>query len=440
MSHLTRRALVKGATVAGAAGALAGPALLEWARAWAQTAPWKPERGAQLSLLRWKYFVQAEDEAFVAAIDAFTKATGVKVTITRESNDDVQPKASVAANIGAGPDLFWGYYSLPHLFASKCLDVTDVADYLSSKYGGWVTSAIIYGKGNGNRWIDIPLFFGGLVINYRVSSLSKAGYSKFPATTEEFLDYAKAMKANNTPGGMALGHATSDATSWVYWCLWAHGGNIVDKDDKIILNSPETERALVFAKQLYEQMIPGVLAWNDSSNNRAFLGNEIHWTNNAISVYVAATLDPSKKGIADDMDHAYFPIGPVGYPTELHVEFPMLAMAYTKYPQACKALMAFLMEAEQYDKWLYDSEGYFSPPLRAYDANPLWTENPKRIAFRDAAKRSLTIGGIGSVGEKAANALSDFVLVDMFARYCTGREDARGTMRSAERQLQRIYR
>jgi hypothetical protein len=36
-------------------------------------------RLAQLSLLRWKYFVQAEDEAFMAALDAFTRATGVKI-------------------------------------------------------------------------------------------------------------------------------------------------------------------------------------------------------------------------------------------------------------------------------------------------------------------------------------------------------------------------
>jgi multiple sugar transport system substrate-binding protein len=40
----------------------------------------------------------------------------------------------------------------------------------------------------------------------------------------------------------------------------------------------------------------------------------------------------------------------------------------------------------------------------------------------------------------AANAISDFVLVDMFASYCTGREDAKGAIKIAERQLQRIYR
>jgi multiple sugar transport system substrate-binding protein len=438
---LSRRMLIRGTTATAAAGALAGPALLEWAKAWAQSAPWKPERGAHLSLLRPKSFVQAEDDAFVAATEAFINATGVKVTISRESNDDVQPKASVAANTGAGPDLVLGFYSLPHLFPGKCLDVTDVAEYLGMKYGGWVPSAVAYGKGTGSKWIDIPICYAGSLMNYRISSLKKAGFSKFPVTTGEFLEYARAMKANNTLGGFALGqHATNDSTVWVYWCLFAHGGNLVDKTDKVILNSPETEKALIFAKQLYETMVPGVLSWNDASNNKAFLAGEIHWTDNTDSIYIAAKTDTSKKDIADDMDHAYMPIGPVGIPTELHIADVLLTMAYTKYPQACKALLAFLLEADQFNKWLEASQAYYSHSLSAYDANPIWTSDPKFAVFRDVAKRSFTIAGAGSVGAKAASALSDFVLVDMFANYCIGREDAKGAMRTAERRLQRIYR
>jgi multiple sugar transport system substrate-binding protein len=50
MTIFTRRALVQGGTAAAAAGALTGPAMLDWAKAWAQAAPWKPEPGAQLSM------------------------------------------------------------------------------------------------------------------------------------------------------------------------------------------------------------------------------------------------------------------------------------------------------------------------------------------------------------------------------------------------------
>jgi hypothetical protein len=71
--------------------------------------------------------------------------------------------------------------------------------------------------------------------------------------------------------------------------------------------------------------------------------------------------------------------------------------------------------------------------------NPVWTSDPKRTLYRDVGKRRLTIGALGSVGEKAASALADFGLVDTFASFCAGREHAKGAMKLAERRLQRIY-
>jgi ABC-type glycerol-3-phosphate transport system substrate-binding protein len=97
----------------------------------------------------------------------------------------------------------------------------------------------------------------------------------------------------------------------VHWCLWAHGGYTVDANDKVIISSPETERALNYAKQLYENMVPGVASWNDASNNKAFLGNEIYWTANTISIYLAAAADQTKREIAEDMDFGSYPSRPM---------------------------------------------------------------------------------------------------------------------------------
>ena len=94
----TRRTLVKGTTALATTGVLAGPALLEWAKAWAQTAPWKAERGAQLSLLRWKYFVQSEDDAFMALLDTFTKALS-RVEVNPGFPRDLQPYMQQQAEI-----------------------------------------------------------------------------------------------------------------------------------------------------------------------------------------------------------------------------------------------------------------------------------------------------------------------------------------------------
>ena len=168
--------------------------------------------------------------------------------------------------------------------------------------------------------------------------------------------------------------------------MWAHGGNAVDKNDKVIINSAETEKALNYAKQLYENMIPGIASWNDASNNKAFLAGEISWTGNGISIYVAAKNDPSKTEIANDMDHAVWPIGPVGKPTEFHEMNPVLALSYTKYPQACKALMAFMLEADQFDPWLEAAQGFVTHCLNAYDKNPVWTADPKTTIFGEAGK------------------------------------------------------
>ena len=441
-SQFTRRNILQtGATLAAAGSAN----LALFAQAWAQASPFKAEKGAAIQLLRWKRFVQAEEDAFMGLVEAFTKATGVPVKVINESLDDVQPKASVAANTNQGPDMFWGLYSLPHLFPSKVIDVSDVAAYLGKKYGGWVPTAETYGKGPAGKWIAIPVAYNGNLINFRQSMIEKAGFKEIPKDTAGFLELMKALKAKSTAGGMALGRASGDGNAWVHWALWSHGANLVDKTDKVIINSPETVKALEYVKELSTHFIAGTASWNDAFNNKAFLAGELSLTNNGVSIYAAAKAGAAKgdaklKEIAEDMNHALWPIGPVGKPTEFHIAYPLMAMKYSKVPNACKAFMAFMLEAENYNKWLTDSVGYLTHPLNAYDANPVWSTDPKLSVARDVGKRTLTAGGLGSVGEKAASALADFVMLDMVASVCTDRATIKEAIAIAERQAKRIYR
>src|SRR5438105_1345849 len=103
--------------------------------------PWKAESGAKLTVMRWKRFVPAEDDAFNAMVAAFKTATGTEMNVFSESFEDVQPKASVAANTGSGLDMAWGLHTLPQLFPTKVLKMNDVADYLGKQYGGWTDAA-----------------------------------------------------------------------------------------------------------------------------------------------------------------------------------------------------------------------------------------------------------------------------------------------------------
>ena len=139
MTTFTRRTLVKGGTALAAAGALTGQALLDWARAWAQAAPWKPEKGAQLSHAALEVFravggrrVRGADRRLHQGDRRQGQRSRANPTKTCSRKPRWPPTPA------PGPDLFWGLYSLPHLFPQKCVDVTDVADYLGKKYGGWV--------------------------------------------------------------------------------------------------------------------------------------------------------------------------------------------------------------------------------------------------------------------------------------------------------------
>ncbi|MBV1701816.1 MAG: extracellular solute-binding protein [Hyphomicrobiales bacterium] len=440
MFNLSRRSLIKGAGVAGLAGTMS---LDGFATAWAQNASWKPEAGASLKLMRWKEFIPSEGKSFDEIVAAFTKATGVAVQVTREGLDDVQPKASVAAATGQGPDIVWGSFSLPQLFPSKCVPMDDLADYLGKKYGGWTEGPEAYVR-NKDHWLGLPIATNGNYINYRTSAINKAGFKEIPADFDGFLSLCEAMKKNNTPPGFALGHATGDGNSFVYWMLWGFGAHVVDEKGKVTINSPETAKALEYGKKLYATFIPGTPSWNDGSNNKAFLAGELYLTANGISIYVAAKTagekgDAKMKALAEDINHAYWPVGPVGKIGELQSVYPMMAFNYTKYPNACKAFMAFMLEAAQYNKWLVDSQAYLTETLKAYDSNPVWTADPKAKVFKDASNRCSVLDGMSANPQKAAESLADFIVIDMFARYVTGQSDLKSTLANAERQTKRLF-
>lgn len=437
MRDFTRRDVLKTGAAAALGATVASPALLAAAQAWAAANPWQPEKGAELRVLRWKRFVQSEGEAFQAAMDAFTKATGVPIRVDSEGFEDLRPKAAVAANIGSGPDIIWGIHADAHLYPNAMLDVSDVCEHLGKRYGGWYPIAEHYGKRDG-KWINLPVTISGNYLNYRKSHVQKAGFETVPDNTDDFLKLMKGLKKQGTPGGFALGNASGDGNCWTHWILWSHGGRMVDENDNVVVNSPETIAGLEYVKELATTFLPGTASWLDGHNNKAFLQSACSLTNNGISIYAAAQREGMAE-LAADMDHAYYPIGPVGEPTEFHVCFPMMGYNHTKYPSATKALMSWLMEKKQYDAFLQGSVGYLSHSLKAYQSHPVWTEDRKRLVFRDSAARSRSFAHSGTLGYAASGVFADFVVVNMVAEVATGAKTPKQAAEDAERRAQRYY-
>jgi multiple sugar transport system substrate-binding protein len=434
-----RRFLESSAGVAAAATLGAGTAL--WSPpAQAQALALKPEKGAKLRVLRWSQFVQGDIDAYMVNVKKFIEKTGIEVRVDKEGWEDVRPKAAVAANTGAGPDIILSTNDDANLYPEKLLDVTDLCEYLGKKYGGWYPACNAFLRPDGHHWIGVPLGAAGSMMVYRESMLKAAGFDSFPKDTDAFLKMYRALKDKGTPGGMALGNATGDAL-WCNWLMWAFGGKLVDTNNKVVIDSPETLKALEYGKELYPTFISGTLSWLDPSNNKAFLDGQISVTDNGISIYYVArtSSDPKLKEIALDIQHASFPVGPIGVPTESHLFFNQMIMKYTKYPQAAKEFLRFMMEQDQFDPWLTGSGGYVAPPLAAYAKSAIWTSDPKNTPYRDAVKNLRPAGYAGKLGYASAGAAADFIVVNMVAEAVSGSKTPKEAMERAQKRAERYY-
>jgi multiple sugar transport system substrate-binding protein len=135
MTEINRRKFLEGS--AGVAAAVGSGAAVFAPAVHAQALTFKPEAGAKLRVLRWSRFVQGDIDAYMVNVKKFTEKTGIEVRVDNEGWEDVRPKAAVAANTGAGPDIILSTNDDANLYPEKLLDVTDVCTYLGAKYGGW---------------------------------------------------------------------------------------------------------------------------------------------------------------------------------------------------------------------------------------------------------------------------------------------------------------
>jgi multiple sugar transport system substrate-binding protein len=291
-----------------------------------------------------------------------------------------------------------------------------------------------------NNWIGLPMGGSGGPLVYRASALKEAGFDKVPTTHADLLKLCQQLQKIKKPAGFALGNAVGDANGFANWMLWSHGGALVDDDGKVILNSKETVNALNFVKELYPTFIPGTMSWNDISNNRAYASNELFFTANGVSMYFALKNDPATKAIADDTEHALLVKGVANTAPMSATVLNGMVFKHTKYPNAAKAYLTFMMEAEQYDPWLTGCLGYWSHPLNAYDKSKVWESDPKIALYRSTMNNRFWSGYKGPITQAAGTVTAEYILVQMFASVASGQATPAEAAKEAERRTRRYYR
>jgi multiple sugar transport system substrate-binding protein len=438
---ITRRDALRVTAGSAAAAAFAGQAASQVPRADAAAPKLPIENGASLRILRPARFVEPDETIFRANTAKFQQSTGIETRVDFVGWEDIRQQSAVASNTGTGPDIVLGWAEDPHVYADKVIELSDLAEYLGKRYGGWTFLGEKYGKKVGtNNWIGIP--FGGSTgpIVYRKSAIKDAGFDKVPDDHAEFLKLCQALKKINKPAGFALGNAVGDGNGFANWMVWSHGGFLVDEAGKVAINSKETIAALNYVKELYPTFVPGTLAWGDPSNNRAFAANEVWLTSNGVSLYYALKNDPATRAIAEDTEHAPLPAGVAGKPPQSALILNAMVFKHTKFPNAAKAFIQFMMESEQYDPWLTGCLGYWSHTLRAYGQSAVWNSDPKLAIYRNGTDNQFWTGYKGPITHAAGTVAAEYIMVQMCSSVASGQATPQDAVAEAERRSRRYYR
>ena len=395
--------------------------------------------------LRWNDFVPASDDVLVKEVGpAAEKALGIKLTIERINGNDLQARATSAIQSGLGPDIILALNNWAHLYAESVADVSDVADEIGKAQEGFydVSKAVAY---DGRKWISVPWCVLGNAIAYRKSWFQEIGLSTFPETWEAYRDAGKKLKAKGRPVGQALGHSFGDPPTYCYPYLWSWGGKEVEADgNKVVLDSKPTIDAVKFMTAFWKDAHDeGGLAWDDTSNNRAFLAGTICATLNGASIYIEAKRKPTtymtEKGtpLWEDIGHALLPKGAAGQ-FGYHLPMSNMVMGYSKNQKAAKDFLRWVTSKEGYQKWFDSQQGYSVGATTVWEKDPIWQKDPVMLPFRTAARGGRFPGYAGPADRKAAEVLSKYIIVDMYAKAAQGMP-AEEAVKWANEETQKIH-
>jgi multiple sugar transport system substrate-binding protein len=439
MTKVHRRTFLKlsgAGALAAKAGGMAGILASGRAPAYAQT--------TTVHWLRWNDFVPACDQLLrQKLLPEAEKALGIKVNYETVNGNDLQPRITSAIQSGAGPDLIMLFNNHPHLYKASLVDLSDVAEAVGKDQNGYYSIS----KGNCSsegKWMAMPMAIIGAMNAYRKSAFAEVGFNSFPATWDQYREAGKKLKAKGMPIGQALGQSFGDPPTFAYPLIWSYGGMEVDDKGKVVLNSKETVEAVKYLVAAWKDAFDeGGLAWDDASNNRAFLAGTICSTLNGASIYIESLRKPDQyktadgKPLKDDILHAPLPAGPKGQ-FGFHTYTSHVMPTYSKNQKAAKDLLRFIHTKANYEQWFVTGKGFYTPGTTGWETHKMWDEDPVMKPYAVAGKLGQTPGYKGEPNAKAAEVLSKYLIVNMFAQAIKG-QSAEDAVKAADAELKKIY-
>jgi multiple sugar transport system substrate-binding protein len=442
--ELSRRQLLKATGAAAAVAGVSGIGLFGGkAPAYAQA--------REIHVTAWAHFIPSADVFTRKQAMDFESQTKVKVTYETINANDIPAKASAAVSAGQGPDIFQFQWNQPWIYEGGISDMGKLAKELGSdKTYKWMQEAAVVN----HKWRGVPFYAVGNAHAYRKDWFKEAGASDpqtvgLKYTFDDYLADGTKLKKAGHPFGITMGHTFGDAPANCYPLLWSYGGEEVDKKGKVAIYSNETKAALEMMMKIWPACAVGdELAWDDTSNNRAYYAGTISCTQNGASIYINSKSEAQDKtGLWKVTGHFLNPKGPAG---RFHPILNMThsIMNYSPNKDAAADWLRFVQGGKktdkyggkQYEEYIVMQQGYGLGATAAWENHPMWKKDPALEPFRLNAKYGRNFGYAGPYNRAASEAQVTYIIIDMFAKVIGDQKQTpEQAMKWAEGELKRIY-
>ncbi len=321
-------------------------------------------------------------------VDKFAEENNVEVDYVNVAASDMKQKLMAAIEAGTAPDLIVGDNTLVGQFGSmnQLADVTDVVDSID-----FTDSAKEIGKFGDTQYM-VPQAFTAPGMYIRKDKWEAAGFD-MPTTWEELKTQAETV---NDPanGFYALGFAMGasgggDAEGFVRTIILDWGGQTVDENGNVTVNSPETVSAFEFIKSLYDEGLisQDAVTGDDSWNNQAYLAGTAGVICNSGSVI--ASLKSDNPDLLANTQVIAYPAGPEGtYTLGGSNVFGIIASG-ANVDTAKEFVKYYFSDIDNYEAMIESMGGMWQPVVNGLDDTDFW-QDPDMKPWLESSKQTVS--------------------------------------------------
>lgn len=290
--------------------------------------------------------------------------------------DTFWTKLVAAIQAGNEPDLHHAgdLHMIAFVPQGKVLAIDDV---LADLGGPKAFSPLLSYYQYGGHTYGLPYVEGGYLFYYNKELLANAGFKSPPKDWDELLKIAQAVtNPSKNVYGIGLDYSAGNGDSQIFAAFrGAAGGTVIDKNHKVVFDSPENVAALRYYTDLgtkYKVVPPGsagLTAYETTATPvLTMFGNEqiammVYWQLGADQLAAQFPATWAKTGVM------LIPKGPSGHSSSFAATNPIYIHSRTKYPAEAKKFLKYFFRKDIYAGWIKGS-GWIPGLNAAWDLQP----------------------------------------------------------------------